>query len=426
MSTPRPISVRISGLGHVGAAGNGVAELQARLRSASSAIAFLHAEQRPHPQLQLGAMLPSDWDWRATEIVRGLNPAKTALAEKLLRGEDSALQADALAVLEAMDGKSFVPERLGLVVGGSNLAHTKLVTELARYQRNPAYVNPRLAFQALDSHVAATLAALADAQGPVLNVAAAAASTAVALVSGLDLLRTGRCDQCLVVGAMQRLSPLDWQALAALGALNTSSIPSLPFLGNGNGFTPGEGAVCILLERLDDEHSQGYAELAGGAFVSAADPLPHAGSGHEARVMKLALADARMAADDLDLIVAHATGTAQGDKAELEAIAAVFANRRQAPWLSAPKAVTGHYLGASGGVGLLAAVLMLQEQCVYPMLSAAAEARLPEEGRFSFGQAVAAPLGAAIINAFGFGGFNAALIVRRCTYPLTGDDVGKL
>lgn len=420
----RQTKVRISGLGYVGAAGNCVAELQAGLRSGCSAIRPLTPERRPHPQLQLAALLATDWDWRTTEIARSLDSAKMALAEKLLRGENSPLQADALAVLEATAEKTFVPERLGLVVGGSNLAHPMLVTELLRYQRNPAYVNPRLAFQALDTHVAATLAALVNAQGPVLNVAAAAASAAVAVVSGLDLIRAGRCDHCLVVGAMQRLSPLDWQALAALGALNTSTVPSLPFFSDGGGFTPGEGAVCILLERVDDDSEYGYAELVGGAFVSAANPLPDASSSHEIRAMKLALVDAQMMTDVPDLIVAHATGTAQGDKAELAAIAAVCANGRQPPWLSTPKAVTGHCLGASGGVGLLAALLMLQEQCVYPVSTAATDARLPPTGRFAFGQAIAAPLATVMVNAFGFGGFNAALMVRKL--PANTDNAGRL
>ena len=412
MATPSG-NIHITGLGHVGAAGNSVAELQARLRSGNSAIALLPPEQRPHPQLQVGALLASDWNWRDTAIARGLSPAQRALTEKLLRGEDVALQADALAVLEATAGRSFDPERLGLVVGGSNLAHPLLVTELTKYQRNPVYVNPRWAFQALDSHVAATLAALVDAQGPVLTVAAAAASAAVAVVNGLDLIRSGRCDHCLVVGAMQRLSPLDWQALAALGALNTAALSPLPFLGDGGGFTPGESAVCILLERASNSGADALAELAGGAFVSAAHPLPDAHSKHEIRAMQLALADAQMTSDAPEVIVAHATGTAQGDKAELDAIATVYANRQQRPWLVTPKAITGHCLGASGGVGLLAAVLLLQEQCIYPLSVSEPDIGLPLAGRFAFGQAVAAPLRTVMVNAFGFGGFNAALITRH-------------
>jgi len=155
---------------------------------------FLPLAARPHPALQVAALLSDDWDWRATEIFRGQNPSRRNLAEKLLRGSELTLQADAVAVLEALQARTFPSDRLGLVVGGGNLAHPVLAAGLARYQSNPAYVNPRLAFQALDTHVAATLAALAGAQGPVLNVAAAAASGAVAAVTALDLIRTGRCD----------------------------------------------------------------------------------------------------------------------------------------------------------------------------------------------------------------------------------------
>ncbi len=415
-------SVQITGLGYVGAAANDVAELRARLRSGHSAIRLLEPEARPHPDLQIAALLADDWDWRATDTVRGLPPSQKNLAEKLLRGSEVTLQADAVAVLEALAGKQLPPERLGLVVGGSNLAHPVLMDGLSRFRRNAAYINPRLAFQALDTHVAATLAALARAQGPVLNVAAAAASGTVAAITALDLIRVGRCDACLVVGAMQRLSPLDWQALTALGALNTSNAPSPPFFGTGSGFTPGEGSACILLEKTCHSERNNFAELAGGAFVSAADPLPHARVEHETRVMRLALSDAQLEAEQLDLIVAHATGTDQGDRVELEAIGTLCAGNHRAIWVSTPKSVTGHCLGASGSIGLLAAVLMLQDQRVYPVPEG--ETKLPPGLRFARGRAIDLPMGYAIVNAFGFGGFNAALIIRSLSD--NSDDVGTI
>jgi len=215
----------------------------------------------------------------------------------------------------------------------------------------------------------------------------------------------------LVVGAMQRMSALDWQALAALGALNVSDEPSLPLFGAGTGFTPGEGSACILLERADPGDTAGFAELAGGAFVSAADPLPHASGEHEARAMQAALADAQLAMEDIDLIVAHATGTEQGDRVELDAIAALCDKPEKPVWLSTPKSIAGHCLGASGVVGLLAAVLMLREQRVYPV--AEGETRLPPGARFAQGRSIDVLLRSAMVNAFGFGGFNAALVVRN-------------
>jgi len=406
--------VYVTGIGFAGAAGSGAAALAERLRAGRSAVRRLGREEQPIPLLKIGALLEAGWDWRETEGARGLSPRALERAEKYLRGADVSLRADAAALLEAKGAADIAPGRLGLVVGGSNLAGWALAEEASRFRRNPAHVNPRIGFQGLDTHVAATLAALADAQGPVMNVAAAAASGAVAAVAALDLIRGGRCDACLAVGAMQRLTPVDWQALAALGALNTSADPAPPFSAGGGGFTPGEGAACVLLERADHatrRGAAGLAVLAGGAFVSAADPLPHPSRSHAARAMALALADAGIEPGQVDLVTAHATGTAQGDAAEAGAVADVMESSQRRVWVAAPKAVTGHCLGAAGLVGLVATVSMLQDGRVYPV--PAMPPSLSALLRFAAEGAIDIPLCCAINNAFGFGGFNAALAIRN-------------
>ncbi|SMF97331.1 malonyl-ACP decarboxylase [Methylomagnum ishizawai] len=408
--------IHITGLGFAGAAGGGVDALARRLETGESAIQLLPPEWRPVPALQVGALLPPDWSWRDTTGAKALDAEALAAAERLLRGGDAPLRADAAAVLEAKGSAAIAPERLGLVVGGSNLAHALLAQELARFQSNPAHVNPRIGFHGLDTHVAATLAALVQAKGPVLNVAAAAASGAAAAVTALDLLRAGRCDACLVVGAMQRLSQVDWQALAGLGALNVSDVPAWPCTEGGGGFTPGEGAACVLLERADHARQRGataWAELAGGALVSGADPLPHPCRADEVRAMALALADAGLAPGQVDLVVLHATGTARGDAAELGAVADLFGPGLDRVWATAPKAIAGHGLTSAGVVGLIAAALMLARGRIHPWPTAG----VPKLSglRVATGPANAA-LHCVITNAFGFGGFNACLALRSLPF----------
>ncbi len=405
--------ILVTGIGFAGAAGNGVVALADRLRAGNSALRHFAEEERPIPLLQVGAFLGADWNWQHADAAQGLGHQALEQAKMLLRGADTSLQADACALWEAKGSTAIAPDRLGLVVGGSNLAHPMLFDKMAVFQRNPSYINPRIGFHALDTHVAATLAALAQARGPVLNVAAAAASGAVAAVTALDLIRSGRCDACLVVGAMQRLSPMDWNALAMLGALNVTAEIPLPFGGAGKGFAPGEGAACVLLERAD--HAQrrgvaGLAELAGGAFVSGSDPLPHPCRDDESRVMALALADAGIDPRQIDLITAHATGTPKGDEAEAGAIADLLGDGLARVWVAAPKAVTGHCLTAAGIVGLIATVLMLVENRVYPLPRLSNPP--PAAFRLAVGAAEEARLRCAISNAFGFGGFNASLALR--------------
>ena len=194
-----------------------------------------------------------------------------------------------------------------------------------------------------------------------------------------------------------------------MGAVNTTS--GSPF--DGNGLIPGEAAACVLLERADSAHNRelsGLAELVGGACLSAADPSPSPSRPDETRAMAMALADAAVNPADVDLITAHATGTVKGDAAEAGAIADLLGEDLERVWVTAPKAVTGHCLSAAGVVGLIATVLMICSGHIYPL-----PRRCPAFSpslRIATGHAVATPICYAISNAFGFGGMNAALVVR--------------
>ena len=404
----RDAPIPITGMGFHGAAGSMVNELQARFRAGQTAIRGLSLSERPEPSIGFGAFLEMD------AVVPQIPSAfGSELTERIIKTADVTIRASAIAAIEAMGAASIAPERLGLVVGGSNLQHPLLFSEFQRFKENPSRINPRVAFEGLDTHLAAVIAMLIHARGPVVSVAAAAASGLHAAITAMDLIRLGRCDACLVIGAMQCPTLPEWRALAALGAINLGEEASLPLCEGGYGFTPGEAAACVLFEAETHaiaRKARIHAFACGGAYVSAADPMPHASATDEARSMLLALDEAGLGIQDIDLVTLHATGTRQGDEAEISALQQVFDERLRGIWGFTPKSITGHCLTASGVVGLIASILMLEEQRIYPVpLGGIPRITAPK----LVASSVAMPIVHTMTNAFGFGGFNASLILRR-------------
>lgn len=402
------VPVAITGMGFHGAAGRHVNELQARFRAGQTAIRPLSLSERPEPSMGFGAFLDRD------AIDAHLPSAfESELTDRTIRTADFTIRASAIAAIEAMGTASIAPDRLGLVLGGSNVQHALLFSEFQRFYENPSRINPRVGFEGLDTHLAAVIAMLIHAQGPVITVAAAAASGLHAAITAMDLIRLGRCDACLVIGAMQCPTLPEWRALGTLGALNLGEEASVPLCEGGHGFTPGEAAACVLFEAQTHavaRKARIHALGCGGAYVSAADPMPHASAEDEARSMVLALNEAGLGIQDIDLVTLHATGTRQGDEAEISALQQVFAERLNAIWGFTPKSITGHCLTASGVVGLIASILMLEEQRIYPVpLGGVPRITAPK----LVASSVAVPIVHTMTNAFGFGGFNASLILRR-------------
>ncbi len=387
--------VVITGLGVRGA----LARDTAHLRDLLAAGRPLATAEAVDPAADPAPALPAAWQPRA-EALRGADPAVVATAHATLEA----------ALAAGLPERQLPPDRLGVVLGGSNLAHRPLLEAAERHGRNPAFVNPRLALTTLDSHAASVVAAILGAEGPVFTVGAAAASGAAAVVTALDLVRHGRIDACLAIGAMQRLSPVDLQALRGLGALpapEAARRASRPFDAISTGVAPVEMAAALVLEAGPGAGGRARARLLGGAITGGGPALPSPSVDHERRTMLAALADAGLPPETLDAVLAHATGTAKGDLAEARAIEAVLGGH--AAWVLAPKAVTGHALTAAGALGAVEAVLMLEEQRLFPQPP---RARPIETGlRMPGGEPVATGLCCVLVNAFGFGSLGAALVL---------------
>jgi 3-oxoacyl-[acyl-carrier-protein] synthase II len=249
----------------------------------------------------------------------------------------------------------------------------------------------------------------------------ACAASVQAIGDAARLIRAGEADVVVCGGAEACIDRVSLGAFAAARALSTGfnddpASASRPFDSARDGFVMGEGAGVLVLERLDHALARGarpLAEVVG--YGTSADAFhltaaPEDGDGAQ-RAMRLALAQAGIAASDVDHINAHATSTPVGDRGELAAIRAVFgANPR--PAITSTKSATGHLLGAAGAVEAIFSVLALRDQIAPATLNLDNPDPAAEGLDLVRGAARPMPMSHVLSNGFGFGGVNASLLLR--------------
>ena len=233
-------------------------------------------------------------------------------------------------------------------------------------------------------------------------------------------IRDGYAEVVLCGGAEAAVTPLAMGGFTAMKALSESQDParaSIPFDQERSGFVMGEGAGALLLEELSHAKARGaqiYAEVIGyGANCDAHHiTAPAPGGAGGAACMTLALADAGTAPDQVDYINAHGTSTPLNDASETAAIHTVFGNHTEKLMVSSTKSMTGHLLGAAGAVEAIFTVLALKEGFVpatigYQVPDPACDLDIvPNQGR-------EAEIKIALSNSLGFGGHNAAIVLKK-------------
>lgn len=237
---------------------------------------------------------------------------------------------------------------------------------------------------------------------------------------GLDALAQARRQirkgaRLIVAGGVDgSICPWGWVAQLANERLSTSDDPALaylPFDRRASGYVPGEGGALLVLEDARTATERGariYGEITG--YAATFDPRP--GSGREPglrRAIELALADARLSPDEVDVVVADASATPELDRIEAEAIGAVF-GPGGVP-VTAPKTNTGRLYSGAASLDVVTALLMLRDGVIPPTTNVTAA----EEYRLDLvtGEARNAPIRVALVLARGHGGFNSAMVVSR-------------
>ena len=273
----------------------------------------------------------------------------------------------------------------------------------------------------LPNMAAAHVSMICRAQGPNSTITTACAAGTQAVGEAFRLIARDDADFCLAGGADSRMDPLLLLAYRALGALSPSTRPaaevSRPFDADRDGFVLGEGAGMLLLEELEHARRRGaqiYAEVLGlgTSFDAYAVTKPDPEAGGAARSMSWALREARVDPHDVDYINAHGTSTRLNDLMETAAVKRVFGEGASALPLSSIKSMIGHLIGAAGAVEAAALALTLEHGVLPPTINL--RRRDPAcDLDYVPNTAREYPVRTALSTSFGFGGQNAALVMRR-------------
>jgi 3-oxoacyl-[acyl-carrier-protein] synthase II len=258
-------------------------------------------------------------------------------------------------------------------------------------------------------------------KGPNFSVVSACASGAHSIGEGMRMIQGNRADVIVTGGAEAAISPLGMGGFASMKAMSTrNDAPekaSRPFDAERDGFVMGEGAGIVVIEELEHARKRGariYCELSGyGATCDASHiTAPAPGGEGAARSMQLAMADAGLTPADIDYVNAHGTSTPLNDKNETQAIKTAFgAERARKVMVSSTKSMTGHLLGAAGGLETVICALAIKNGIVPPTINY--EHPDPDcDLDYVPNAARQTAVRAALNNSLGFGGHNSTLLLK--------------
>jgi 3-oxoacyl-[acyl-carrier-protein] synthase II len=287
-------------------------------------------------------------------------------------------------------------------------------------QRGSSALFPLWVLKYLPNMTAAHISLVHNAQGPNNTIVTACAAGTQAVGEGFRLIARGDADIVLAGGADSRLDPLLLLAYSALGALSRADRApeevSRPFDGGRDGFVLGEGAGLLVLEELERAKQRGaviYAEVLGlgSSFDAYAVTKPDPEAGGAARAIKWALEEAKVDPAEVDYINAHGTSTRLNDQMETMAVKRVFGEGAKALPLSSIKSMVGHLIGAAGAVEAAALALTLHDGVLPPTIN---QTQPDPDCDLDYVPNSARPMRVrtAVSTSFGFGGQNAALVMR--------------
>ena len=357
--------------------------------------------------------------------VKGFDPLRVMEKKEVLRTDLFIQYALAAATEAVADAELTLPdgigERTGVVVGTGMGGIPKLMeAHDILLAHGPERVVPYMLPALIPNMAAGWVSMRFGLRGPNSSVSTACAAGSHAIGDAFRLIQRGEADVMLAGGSEALMTPIVFSGFDSLRALSTrNDAPeraSRPFDAGRDGFVLGEGAGILVLEERAHalaRGARGYAELCGyGMTADAHHPTAPAPEGEgAARGIALALADAGMRPEDVDYVSAHGTSTPYNDANETHAIKRVFGPHAARVAISSIKSMIGHLLGAAGALAAISAVLTLREGILPPTINY--ETPDPQcDLDYVPNLARRAPVRAALVNAFAFGGTNAVLVFR--------------
>ena len=333
------------------------------------------------------------------------------------------------ATQEAMDqsGLKITPqneERVGVFIGSGIGGFEIIEREYSNLVAGgPRKISPFFIPSTIINMAAGQVSIRYGAKGPISATATACATSANSIGDSFRMIQHGECDAMIAGGSEAAVTQLSIGGFAAMRALSTRNddpqSASRPFDKDRDGFVLGEGAGILILEELEFAKARGakiLGEIIGYGMSSDAyhmTGIAPEGAGAQ-RSMRAALRDSGVALEDVDYVNAHATSTPAGDGNESRAIELVFGEHATSKMLkvSSTKSMTGHLLGAAGGLEAGITAMALLDQKIPPTINLATPG---EDCVLDYvpNKAIDAKLNVALSNSFGFGGINATLIMRR-------------
>jgi 3-oxoacyl-[acyl-carrier-protein] synthase II len=374
---------------------------------------------------------PSDVASQVAGEVPDFDPS-TLLDRKEVRRNDRTTQMALLATHEALDGAALpgrlegpLAEATGILMASGLGGTGTLIDQIGSATRSgPARLSPFFIPMAIANMPSGMAAIMFGALGPNYSTTSACASSGHAIGEAFEIIRRGDAEVMIAGGSEAPVYAATVGGFAAMRALSTRNDDpagaSRPFDAGRDGFVVAEGAAALVLEELAYAEARGVpilAEVCG--YGATADgyhiTTPSPGGSGAVRAARRALEKAGLGPDRIDLVSAHATSTPEGDPVELEAINTIVGERASQVSVTATKSSIGHTLGAAGAVAAVATVKALGAGIVPPTLNLVE----PDEAAGSLDltalRARQRDLDVALVNAFGFGGQNAALVLRRWT-----------
>jgi 3-oxoacyl-[acyl-carrier-protein] synthase II len=329
------------------------------------------------------------------------------------------------AATQAMNESGIVgkvaPERLGVYVssgiGGMNTFEIEAEKKITR---GPSRISPLFIPMMIANIAAALVAIMYNAQGPCLPVVTACATGTHSIGEAFRAIKHGYADAIIAGGAEASITPLAIGGFTNMMALSTRIDPdycSTPFDKSRDGFVMGEGAGVVVLEEYEHAKARGaniLAEIVGYGNTCDAYHItaPHPEARGSAKMIQLALEEAGIVANEKLYINPHGTSTPMNDKIETFAIKAALGDIAYKIPISSTKSMTGHMLGAAGGVEAIVAIKALQNNMVPPTLGYKEH---DEECDLDYvpNKARACELDAAMSLSLGFGGHNAGIVFKK-------------
>ncbi|MDD5423516.1 MAG: beta-ketoacyl-ACP synthase II [Candidatus Omnitrophica bacterium] len=419
---PNKRRVVVTGLGAVSPVGCTIEEIWKSLLEGKSGIKRLECFD------------PAHYTSKVAAEVRNFNPSNYLSPKEMKRMDrfvQFAVVSAKMAVADAkLDLDNIDRNRAGVMVGsGIGGLHT-IEAEHRQYialgpVKGPDRISPFLIPMLIVNMAAGQVSITLGLKGPNSAVATACATSNHAIGDALRIIQRGDADMMVTGGSEAAITHMGFGGFCALKALSTAyndepERASRPFDKNRDGFVIGEGAGIILLEEMQHavkRNAKIYCELVGYGMsgdayhMTAPDPAGDGG----VRCMTAALKDGGVKPEDVDYINAHGTSTIYNDRIETLAMKKVFGAHAKKLAISSTKSVTGHLLGAAGGIELIATALAIKEGIIPPTINY--ETPDPDcDLDYCPNKPRGAKIKVAMSNALGFGGHNATLVVKKFSH----------